>query len=65
MLKEFAKIVDGKLVAVAAKECPEGMKPLVRDAIIPEDNDIIIEDKGDYILQTSKEHEQKEENQDE
>ena len=54
MLQEFAKIVDGILIPVAAEECPEGMKPLVRDAVIPEDNDIIIEDKGDSILQTSK-----------
>lgn len=59
MLKEYGKIVNGEFMAVAAEECPEGMKEVIRDAIIPEDADIIYEETETTIHQTYKKEEPK------
>ena len=56
MLKEYGKIIDGELCQViAAEECPEGMKRIIRDAIIPEDVKLVYVETETTIRQTYQE----------
>ena len=57
MLKEYGKVIDGELCQViAAEECPEGMKRIIRDAIIPEDVKFVyVETEGTLVQEVSQE----------
>lgn len=52
-MKEFGKFVDGKLkTGFIAEECPEGMKEIIREAIYPEDKEIIFREEENAIYIT-------------
>ena len=55
-MKEYGKLEDGILgKTVIAEECPEGMKEVIRDDIIPEDAEVIYIEDETTIRQTYKE----------
>ena len=54
-MKEYGKLEDGILgKTIIAEECPEGMKEIIRDAIIPEDAEVIYIEDEKTIRQTYK-----------
>lgn len=51
-MREFGKFVEGKLKTCIADECPEGMKEVFREPIIPEDKEVIFDEKENAIYIT-------------
>ena len=54
-MKEYGKLENGILgKTIIAEECPEGMKEVIRDDIIPEDAQVIYIEDEKTIRQTYK-----------
>lgn len=57
-MKEYGKLENGILgKTIIAEKCPEGMKEIIRDAIIPEDAEVIYIEDEKTIRQTYKDTE--------
>ena len=55
-MKEYGKLENGILgKTIIAEECPEGMKEVIRDDIIPEDAQVIYVETDTTIRQTYQE----------
>ena len=62
-MREFGKFVEGKLKTITAEECPEGMKEVFREAIYPEDKEVIFKEEENAIYITYDKTEDQEESE--